>query len=267
MRFSANIGFLYGELGLLDRIKAAARDGFDAVECHWPYDIPASELREVLLEVNLPMLGLNTKPGDLTSGEFGIAAMPDRRVEARNDIRVGLKYGAEMGAANLHVMAGRTGGGHEAEKTFRDNLRFASDLADQYGMTILIEPINQRDCPNYHLSTIEHAAEIIDSLQRPNLKLMFDCYHVQVCQGDLTRRLRDFFPLIGHVQIAAVPGRGEPDLGEVAFLDLMMSLRGLGYTGIVGAEYKPRSRNTEIGLTWLAAFRTALSAMPETTKK
>ena len=253
MRFSANLGFLFTDLSLPEAIRAAARAGFDAVECHFPYDTPPEAVSSALRATGLPMLGLNTWPGDRAAGDFGLAALPDRRAEAEAAIRQAVDYAAATGTQAVHVMAGRTDGGRAAEDCFRENLAHACDLADRHGLTVLIEPINLRDVERYHLSTTGHAERIISDLDRPNLRLMFDCYHMQIMQGDLARALERLLPLIGHVQIAAVPDRGEPDSGEVNYPWLLRHLDGLGYEGHVGAEYRPRG-TTEAGLGWLGGM-------------
>lgn len=254
MKFSANLGFLFTELDLPDAIRAAAKAGFDAVECHFPYAFDPADVSAALRETGLPMLGLNTLPGDLSAGDFGLAALADREEEARAEITRAVDYAAAIGAGAVHVMAGKTDGGTAARAMYHANLGFACDLAAKHGITILIEPINHRDVPGYHLSRVEQAAAIIAEMDRPNLRLMFDCYHTQIMQGDLTRRLETHLPIIGHVQIAAVPDRGEPDLGEVDFGWLMRKLADMGHDRPVGAEYKPRSGNTGDGLGWLTEF-------------
>jgi len=255
MQFSANLGFLFTEMPLPDAIRAAKAAGFDAVECHFPYAVPAAEVKAALDETGLPMLGLNTVPGDVAAGDFGLAALPGREPEARAAIEQAVAYAAEIGAANVHVMAGKTDGGPAAEETFRQNLAFACTRAAAQGIGILIEPINHRDVPGYHLSRVEHAAAIIADLAQPNLRLMFDCYHTQIMQGDLTRRIEAHLPVIGHIQIAAVPDRGEPDAGEVNYPELLKSIAAMGYDRPIGAEYKPRGGDTAKGLGWLAPFR------------
>ena len=252
MSYSANLGFLYTELALPDRIRAAKAAGFAAVECHFPYDTPAAQVAAALAETGLRMLGLNTAPGNMAAGDFGLAALPGREAEARAAIDQAVDYAAAIGAANVHVMAGKTDGGAPAEAAFRANLDFACDRAARHGLRVIIEPINHRDVPGYHLSRVEHAAEIIAALGRDNLKLMFDCYHSQIMQGDLISRIRQHLPLIGHIQIAAVPSRAEPDEGEVDFAWLVGAIRALGYTAPIGAEYKPRTGRTADGLAWLA---------------
>jgi hydroxypyruvate isomerase len=254
MRYSANLGFLFTDLPLPRAIHAAKEAGFDAVECHFPYDIPAADVAQALSETGLAMLGLNSWPGDRAVGDFGLAALPDRIEEARAAIAQAIDYAAATGTQAVHVMAGRTDGGAQAEAAFRANLAHACDLAAPHDITVLIEPINTRDVQGYHLSRTDHAAQIIDAQARPNLKLMFDCYHMQIMQGDLANHLRDLMPVIGHIQIAAVPDRGEPDRGEVDYHWLIRHIADLGYAGHIGAEYRPRA-GTLAGLDWLARFR------------
>lgn len=258
MRIAANLGFLYQGLSLPDQIRAAARDGFDAVECHFPFATPVAEVRAALAETGLPMLGLNTAPGDPAAGEFGLAALPGRAAQARAAIAQAIDYAAAIGAGAVHVMAGRTTD-PGAEASYRANLTHACDLAAPHGITILIEPISPSAQPDYHLRTMDQAAQTIAAVGRANLKILFDVYHIQTEQGDLTRRLRAHLPDLGHVQIAAVPDRGEPDAGEVHIPNLLAALRDMGWQGDVGAEYRPRSGDTTAGLGWLAPLRAHLA--------
>ncbi|MEE1612189.1 hydroxypyruvate isomerase family protein [Microvirga sp. CF3016] len=253
--FSANLGFLFTEFSEIERIEAAAAAGFRAVEMHWPYQVPAAEMRSALSRSQVTMLGLNTPVGNAAAGDFGLAALPGREGEFEHAIGQAVSYGHAIGATAVHCMSGLVSphAASAAERAFVANLRLAADMATQAGMTVLIEPINHRDRPGYFLHTIEQAASIIDQVGRRNVKIMFDCYHTQIMQGDLTRRLKDHLDLIGHVQIAAVPSRAEPDEGEIDYRYICRSLDGLGYGGWIGAEYKPRGR-TEDGLGWLAAW-------------
>lgn len=248
LRFSANLGFLWTELPLPDAIRAAHRAGFDAVECHWPYATDPSAVRAALGETGLPLIGINTVRGG--PDEFGLAALPGRRDEARAAIDEAFDYGAAVGAGAVHVMAGKGGDA----SAFADSLGHACDRAAAAGMTALIEPINTRDLPGYHLATLEQAAEIVTRIGRPELKVMFDAYHVQIMGGDLVCRFEAHRAVVGHVQIAAVPSRAEPDEGEVAYGRVLAAFEAAGYTGHVGAEYRPRA-GTDAGLGWLAAFR------------
>lgn len=253
MKFSANLGFLWTDRPLPEAVRAAKAAGFDAVECHWPYDVPARDLRAALQETGLPMLGLNTRRGDVAAGENGLAALPGREAEARAAIDEGLAYGAEIGAANLHVMAGFAQG-EDAEAAFRANLSYACARAAERSMTILIEPLNRYDAPGYFLSTTGQAKALIQDIAAPNLRLMFDCYHVQLMEGDLSHRLADLLPLIGHIQFASVPDRGTPDHGEVNYDHVFGVITELGWHGPLGAEYKP-GPDTDKSLGWLARQR------------
>ena len=250
-RFSANLGFLWKELSLPDAIRAASAAGFDAVECHWPYETPQRDVLDALRQTGLKMLSLNTLPGN--PGEMGLSALPERETEARDAIDNAIAYASEIGAERVHVMAGLTSG-KAAEDCFVQNLRYACECATPHGITILIEPLNHHDVPGYFLQTVEQAADIISAVARPNLRLMFDCYHVQIMQGDLTRRLTEHMPIIGHIQFASVPGRAAPDRGEVNFAHLFSHIAALGYDAPLGAEYVPDGR-TEDGLAWLKTFR------------
>ncbi|MFZ9131644.1 MAG: hydroxypyruvate isomerase family protein [Gemmobacter sp.] len=263
MRFSANLGFLYLDLPLIERIGQAARDGFDAVECHFPYDVPAAEMRAALRDAAIPMIAINTPPGDPARGDFGLAALPGRAAEARGAILRALDYAAEIGARFVHVMAGKSGGGRAAEAVLRENLRLAADEAAARGLGVLIEPINRRDVPGYHYASLEGAARTIGAVGgavgAPNLHLMFDCYHVQIMQGDLITALGRHLGRIGHVQIAAVPDRGEPGRGEVDLAEVLAALARMGGAGHGGAESRPRSGRTAEGLGWLAGMRAHLA--------
>ena len=248
-KFSANLGFLWTELSLPDAIRAAKEVGFEAVECHFPFEVPASDVKSALDATGLPMLGLNTVRGNVDEGEFGLAAVPGAQTRARAAIDQAVEYAAAIGARNVHVMAGRNG----AHEVFVENLTYAAERAAALGVGLLIEPINQRDVPDYFLSNVEQAADIIGEVDKPNLSIMFDFYHVQIMQGDLLRRLETHLPLVGHIQIASVPHRNEPDRGEVDFRWLMAALDDLDYPGYVGAEYVPTD-TTQAGLGWLSAF-------------
>ncbi|WP_188677354.1 hydroxypyruvate isomerase family protein [Neptunicoccus cionae] len=253
MKFSANLGFLFTELDLPEAIHAAKAAGFDAVECHFPYETPPAQMKGALAQTGLRMLGLNTWPGDRGAGDFGLAALPDRVADAHTEIARAVDYAAAAGVEAVHVMAGRTEGDKKAEDCFRTNLNHACDLAEARGINILIEPINTRDVAGYHLSTTDHAERILDALARPNLKIMFDCYHMQIMQGDLARTLERLLPKIGHIQIAAVPDRAEPDHGEVDYRWLLQRIAELGYDGFIGAEYQPKT-TTKASLGWLKGF-------------
>jgi hydroxypyruvate isomerase len=250
MKFSANLGFLWTDLSLPDAIRAAKAHGFSAVECHWPYATPTAVVLDALRETGLPMLGLNTVRG--VSGENGLSALPGRQAEARDAIDQALDYAAAIGAKNIHVMAGYAQGA-DAHETFVENLIYAARRAAGVDIGILIEPLNSYDAPGYFLTRTDQAVAIIEAVGAANLKLMFDCYHVQLTEGDLTHRLALLQPHIGHVQFASVPDRGPPDKGEINYRHIFSVLHQQGYARPLGAEYRPVGPTGD-SLGWLAQF-------------
>lgn len=251
VRFSANLGFLWADRRLPEAIRAAKAAGFHAVECHWPFDMPAAEVRQALDETGLAMLGLNTRRGNVASGDNGLCAIPGREDEARAAITEAVGYAEQVGAQAVHVMAGFAEG-EEAHRVFVQNLRFACACAQERGIGILIEPLNRFDAPGYFLKNTDQARAIIEEAGAANLKLMFDCYHVGRTEGDVLARLRDLLPIIGHIQFASVPDRGPPDHGEVNYPRVFEEVEALSWTRPLGAEYKP-SGSTKESLAWLAS--------------
>lgn len=250
-RFSANLGFLWTQLALPQAVHAAAAAGFDAVECHWPYDTPPDDLRCALHATGLPLLALNTTRGDHTVGDFGLTVVPGREAEARAAIDQAVRYAEIAGAEAIHVMAGNAGG-RAAEKTFRDNLEYACVKAR--GRMILIEPINPFDAPGYFLQTTDHARRVIADISVPNLKMMFDCYHVARVEGDVLKQLNNVLAHVGHIQFAAAPDRGPPDHGALDYAALFRAIDALGWQRPLGAEYKPGG-DTDASLGWLTRAR------------
>lgn len=255
---SANLGFLWPDLPLLERIAAAARAGFPAIELHWPYDVPAAEVRVACERHGLALLGLNTPVGEAASGEFGLAALPGRESDFAAGMQMAIDYAAAAGAGAIHVMAGVTTGMDQraCRKALISNLaRFAPEAASQ-GLVLLLEAINPRDKPGYFYARQDEAAAIIADVGAPNVRLMFDVYHCGVAEGDITRKLERFLPLIGHIQIAAVPSRAEPDEGEVDYRHIFKTLARLGWEKPIGCEYRPRA-GTDAGLGWREALGVA----------
>jgi hydroxypyruvate isomerase len=248
--FSANLGLLWKELSLPDGIRAAARAGFDAVECHWPYETSTEEIVFALEETNLSMLGLNTLRGDVLAGERGLLALPGRDVDAKRSIDQAIEYARVIGCSHIHAMAG-IGSGHECHRTFIDNLSYAAKKASLIDISIVIEPLNTFDNPGYFLTSTKLAKQIIDEVGQPNLKMMFDCYHVERMEGDSEGKLEKLFSYIGHIQFASVPDRHEPDRGELDYRKIFDLLDRLDYMKPIGAEYHPL-QSTEKGLGWMS---------------
>ncbi len=254
-RFAANLAYLFTERPLIERFAAAAAAGFRAVELQLPYDHAPSAVRAELDRHGLIMLGINTAPGQAPAGEFGVTAVPGCEREFATLFKQALDYVTAIGGCQIHCLAGKVPPEQRpaAEMTFIRNLIRAADAAQEKNITLLIEPINPRDRPDYFLTRAEQAADIIAKVERPNVRMQFDFYHAQIVGGDLIRRFEKHRPLVGHVQIAAVPSRHEPDEGEVNYPEIFATLDRLGYGKWVGCEYRPRGR-TEDGLGWAHAY-------------
>jgi hydroxypyruvate isomerase len=257
-RLAANLSMMFTEHPFEARFEAAARAGFRAVEFLFPYDWPSTQVAQWLAGAGVENVLFNLPPGDWASGERGLAALPGREIEFRAALRKALDYAQVLGTPRLHVMAGLIPAGADAglrarmRETYLDNLRWAAQEALQAERTLLIEPINPRDIPGYWLNHQQEALDVIAEVGAPNLRLQFDLYHAQIVDGDLTRRIERQVGLTGHVQIAGVPDRHEPDAGELAITHLLATLDREGYAGWVGCEYRPRGQ-TEAGLGWIAA--------------
>jgi len=251
-RLAANLGYLFADRPLPQRFAAAAGAGFLAVELQFPYQYAAAVLRREIEQHGLLMLGVNTPLGP--GGEPGWAGVPGRERDFAADFRQALDYAVEIGARAIHCLAGAVGPEMEVkgEKVFMDNLAMAADLTAEKGLMVLIEPLNRRDRPGYLLHRPEQAARIIGELGLPNVRMQFDFYHVQIEGGDLMMRFEHHRPMIGHVQVAAVPSRAEPDEGEVNYPAIFEMLDRV-YDGYVGCEYRPRT-TTEEGLGWARPY-------------
>ncbi len=253
-RFAANLGYLFTDRALLERIDAAAACGFKAIELQFPYDVPASAVKAAIAKNRLTVLGINTPPGE-REGEFGLAAVPGREQDFQAVFTRALDYSAAIGGSAVHCLAGKVAPEQRpaAERVYIENLKWAADLAAAKKIGLLIEPINARDRPNYFLNRVEHAADIIAKAGKANLRMQFDFYHAQIVGGDLLYRLEKYLVVIGHLQCAAVPSRHEPDEGEINYRRIFEAVDHLGYRGWIGAEYRPRGR-TEDGLGWAQPY-------------
>jgi hydroxypyruvate isomerase len=252
-KFAANLTMMFNEVPFPERFAAAARAGFRAVEFLFPYDHAPQEVARWLKENNLENVLFNLPPGDWSAGERGIASLPGREQEFRDSVARALEYALAMGTPRLHVMAGLLPQGADRNRhreTYIENLRYAARELAKHGRTLLIEPINPRDMPGYFLNSQEEGHAIRAAVGAPNLKVQMDFYHAQIVDGDLAMTFKKHVDGIGHIQIAGVPARNEPDDGEVDYRYLFRLLDEQGYDGWVGCEYRPRGR-TEDGLGWL----------------
>ncbi|MDY0884184.1 2-oxo-tetronate isomerase [Dongia soli] len=250
-RFAANLSMMFTEWAFLDRFAAAADAGFTAVEYLFPYDHRPDEIAKRLSANGLTQVLFNLSPGDWAAGERGFAACPGRQAAFRDTVATAFPYIVATNVRRIHAMSGCA---DPTDPKLRDlyleNLCWAADILARHDVELLIEPINPRDMPGYFLRDFDLAGEILSAAARSNLRLQFDIYHRQVLRGDVATALRELMPLIGHIQIAGVPQRHEPDLGELNYAFLFGEIDRLNYLGFIGCEYRPRAGTIE-GLGWL----------------
>ena len=256
-RFAANLSMLFTEVDFLDRFQLAANCGFRGVEFMIPYDWKPGELAGRLLSNGLTQALINAPPGDLRAGDRGLAAVPGREAVFRHGFEQALDYAEALRCDQIHVMAGMLAnedGRADAHACFVENLIWAAGRAAERGVTVLIEPINTRvDAPGYFLSTIAQARTIIDAVASDTLFLQCDLYHAQIMNGNLAEIIGSTLPIIRHIQVAGVPGRHEPDHGEINYPYLFSLIDSLGYTGWIGCEYRPAGATLD-GLGWATDY-------------
>ena len=255
-RFAANLTMMYNEHAFLDRFAAAARDGFEGVEFLFPYEHSAAGIRARLDENGLTQALFNAPPGDWTKGERGMASRPGREDEFRKSIATALEYARVLGNKRLHVMAGLIAPGEDRARhreAYLRNLSHAAGEAKSLGITVVIEPINTRDIPGFFLNRQDEAHAVCRDVGAPNLKVQMDLYHCQIVEGDLAMKIRQYLPGVGYMQIAGVPERHEPDVGEINHPYLFALIDELGYDGWIGCEYRPRNGTSE-GLGWAKPY-------------
>lgn len=259
VRFSANLGFMWADLPLLRRIEAAASAGFRAIELQWPYDTPAKAVADLCAKHELKVLCLNTPLGDAAAGEFGLGAVPGREAEFAEGVEMAIAYARTIGAGAFHAMTGVVGDNDpkQAWRVARHNLAAAAQRAGDSGLTMLLELINPKRKAGYFFPRLEPVQRMMEELASPHVRMMFDVHHVAVAQGDVIDNLRTYLPLIGHIQIAAVPSRHEPDEGEINYRAIFDEIDRLGYQGWIGCEYIPRG-SPEAGLDWVKSLGVSL---------
>ena len=253
-RFAANLTMMFTEHAFADRFAAAADAGFTAVEFLFPYALEPDAVAERLRRHTLDVALFNMPPGDWEAGDRGVAALPARAGEVGPFLDTALRYAEATGVERLHLMAGIADRSDaQAVRSYRDAVVRCGEALGARGLELVLEPINGRDMPGYFLNDFGWTATLIDELGLPNVKLQFDLYHRQILHGDVTMALARMLPMIGHVQIASVPSRNEPDGEELNWPFLFTELDRLGYGGYVGCEYRPRA-GTRDGLGWFAPY-------------
>ena len=255
-RFNANLTMLFNEVGFLDRFEAAAEAGFRGVEFLFPYDYEPGRITEKLEQNNLSLVLHNMPAGDWDAGERGLACLPARVGEFQQSVGRAIDYAKALGCPQLNCLSGITPWGTDPElvrRTLVENLRFAAKELGKSGIKLLIEPINTRDMPGFHLSTSKDALMLMDEVGSTNLWLQYDIYHMQIMEGDLSCTIENNLRRIAHMQLADTPGRHEPGSGEIGYDYLLPHIDRLGYEGWIGCEYRPAGK-TEDGLRWMTPY-------------
>jgi 2-dehydrotetronate isomerase len=256
-QFAANLSLMFTEWPFLDRFAAAADAGFTAVEFLFPYAHPPADIANRLQHNRLTQALFNMPPGDWEAGERGLASLPGRSEDLRIGVETALEYAAATGVKRLHMMAGLTDRRDpDTAALYRRGVAYCAERVALAGLDLLLEPINGRDMPGYFLDDFGFAEALIVELALPNLKLQFDIYHRQIMHGDVTMALRRLLPIAGHIQIAGVPSRHEPDGEELNYPFLFAELDRLDYAGFVGCEYRPRAGTVD-GLAWFEPYRSS----------
>ena len=251
---AASVSWMFQEAALLDRFALAASAGFRAVEIQAPYSEPAPRLAERIRAAELKAVLINTP--------VALAAVPGEARAFREGMETALEYTNALDCEQIHCLAGRTDD-PAAESTFVDNVRWAADEAASQGVRIMLEPLNTVDNPGYFLTGSTQARRIIEQVGRPNVRMQYDCYHMQIMEGNLADTIAAQFDLIGHVQISGVPGRYEPDARqEINYPFILSLLDELGFDGWVGCEYRPRA-GTLAGLDWARSYGISNETAPE----
>lgn len=258
-RFAANLSMMFTEVEFLDRFERAAAAGFEGVEFLFPYEHRPEVLAARLSASGLQQALFNLPPGDWDAGERGMAACPGREAPFRDGIAMALEYAEALNCPSLHVMAGIPGESVEPERawaTYIENLQLAAAAAASAGRQVVVEPINNRDIPGFFINYQAQGRRAIQAVGLPNIGLQLDLYHCQIMEGDLAVHIDDYADITRHMQIAGVPERHEPDVGELNYAYLFERIDASGYTGWIGCEYRPRGI-TEDGLGWFQPYKTA----------
>ncbi|NMD69887.1 hydroxypyruvate isomerase family protein [Bacillus sp. DNRA2] len=256
-KYAVNLSTIFTEVPFIERFKKAKQAGFNFVECQFPYSVPVSTIREELEMNQLSLVLINIPAGDWENGERGLAIYPERIPEFKESVATGIEYAQGLGVKKLHCLAGIVPVDMNpalARKTYIENLTFAAEQLAAHGMTLLIEPINQFDMPGYFLNDIKEAVEIVEEINLPNVKLQFDFYHIQKTKGNLLANFTNYMDKIEHIQVADVPGRHEPNTGEIYYQRVLAEVCNNGYRGFIGLEYIPLGKS-EDSFSWIELYQ------------
>ncbi|XP_034836054.1 putative hydroxypyruvate isomerase [Maniola hyperantus] len=256
MKFCANLAFMFMESSsILERYALAKDAGFKVVETGFPLGHSIEQVKQAKEASGVEQVLINLKTGDVTKGELGVTAVPGKEDEFKDNLKTTIDYAKALGARKIHIMAGRLENvSPQNWATYESNLKYAADVLKTEGILGVIEPINQHSVPKYLLSDYGKAVDIIKRIDSDHLKLQLDIFHLQHISGDLSHNIKNLMPYVGHVQIAQVPHRNEPDTpGEINYKYILEHIVNSGYNDWIGLEYKPAG-NTKNGLKWIKDY-------------
>ena len=251
--FAVNLSMLFTEVPLAERFSLAAEQGFKKVEIQFPYELPALQIADLLKQNDQQLVLLNAPAGNWQAGDRGIACQPDRIEEFRKGITQAISYAKNLKCNNINILSGISLDNYSPEvieNTFVDNLRFCAEAFAEADIQLLTEAINTQDIPGFFLNTSAQAFELFRKVGHPNIQLQYDIYHMQIMEGNLITTLQNNLDKIGHIQFADVPGRHEPQTGELNFGNIFQAIDDMGYSGVTSLEYNP-STSTAESLRWM----------------
>jgi hydroxypyruvate isomerase len=252
-KLAANVSMLFSQLDFLDRFAAARAAGFRAVEYQFPYDHDAKEVARRVRDAGVEVVLHNLPLGGNPKVERGIACLPGREREFRDNVERGLEYAVAVGCPRLNCISGIAPADKEHLDVLVGNLRYAARKLGAAGLQLMLEPVSARTVPGFILNRSQPAIDVLNAVGESNAFLQYDLYHMQIMEGDLAVTIERLLPRIGHMQIADVPARNEPGTGELNFDFLLRHIDSLGYSGWIGCEYNPRGDTLE-GLKWARAY-------------
>ena len=254
LKFAANVSLLWSEAPLPERLIRAAGAGFEAVELWWPGPDDAERLPELTRSAGVRLVSLNFDAGDMAAGDRGLVGVPARLEEFRRNVPLALEIADACGCKQLNALLGLRLAQHSLEEQLqwaRENIAWAADQAAAQGATILIEAVNTFDNGPYLITNTAASAEFVQSIARPNVRLLYDVFHMQRMEGNITTTLDRYWDLIAHIQVADAPARNEPGTGEINYPFVFEHLARRGFGGYVGIEYRPSTGRPEDSFGWL----------------
>ncbi len=253
LKFTANISMLFTEVDLVDRFEMAKKAGFDAVEIQFPYSLSAQKIKALLDENQLNLVLFNIDADDLLLCGEGLASVPEKKAQFRLAVAQALEYAQLIKPEVINVLPGRCYDSTREQEylsVFKENLAFATENFAPLGIKTVFEAINTKDMPGFIINNGQDMLDILEDLSLCNLFMQYDIYHMTMMGENVLDFISRYGDLIGHIQFADCPGRGQPGTGEINFAEVFSAIEMSAYSGWVGAEYKPVGKTIN-SVAWL----------------